>query len=102
MGGKRYAPNRAREKSEPSIKLDKRWKMCQNSKQMVPRKSALYIPINSCGVELNGLFRRRKNPANGVPLAQTETEMERGAKFKIRPGVTGAAGRATEQAINGR
>ena len=70
--------------------------MCHNSEQMVPKKNALYIPINSCGtaveaVELNGLFRRRKNLANGVPLAQTETEMERGAKFKIRPGVTRAA-----------
>ena len=68
------------------------------------KRNALYIPINSPsrgGGGLNGLFRRRENLANGVPLAPNnrEREGERGAKFKIRPGVTHAAERATEQAI---
>ena len=69
------------------------------------KRNALYIPINSPsrgGGGLNGLFRRRENLANGVPLGPNNRERERGAKFKIRPGVTHAAaeGRTSDRASN--
>ena len=75
-GGKRNGARYSRNRSRPleSIKDGE----CGTEQMAEKKRNALYIPINSPrgggGGGLNGLFRRRENLANGVPLAPKNRE----------------------------